>query len=80
MIQLPAESLGRKQNHMDSLRMKPFFMDIVSAGSKRSRTVSAEAIYDGQSQSLQEGKISRLIYTLCEYYVHEQLTVENLTI
>ena len=36
----------------------------VSAGSKRSRTVSAEAKYDGQS--LQEGKISGLVYTLCQ--------------
>ena len=34
----------------------------VSAGSKRSRTVSAEAKYDGES--LQEAKISGLLYTL----------------
>ena len=34
----------------------------VSAGSKRSRTVSAETKYDGQS--LQETKISGLVYTL----------------
>ena len=34
----------------------------VSAGSKRSRTVSAEAKYDGQS--LQEAKIGGLVYTL----------------
>ena len=35
---------------------------VVSAGSKSSRTVSAEAKYDGQS--LQEAKISGLVYTL----------------
>ena len=34
-----------------------------SAESKRSRTVSAEAKYDGQSP--QEAKISSLVYTLC---------------
>ena len=27
MILLPAETLGRKQNHADSLSRKPFFMD-----------------------------------------------------
>ena len=36
---------------------------VVSAGSKRSRTVSVEAKYDGQSP--QEAKTSRLVYTLC---------------
>ena len=36
---------------------------VVSAGSKRSRTVSAEAKYD--EQSLQEVKIITLVYTLC---------------
>ena len=36
---------------------------VVSAGSKRSRTVSVEANYDGQSR--QEAKISGLVYTLC---------------
>ena len=40
-----------------------FSWTVVSAGSKRSRTVSADAKYDGQS--LQEAKISRLDYTLC---------------
>ena len=35
----------------------------VLAGSKRSRTASAEAKYHGQS--LQEAKISKLVYTLC---------------
>ena len=66
MIQLPAE-FGRKQNHTDSFFRKPFSGShfswiVVSAGSKRSRTVSAEAEYD--EQSLQEAKISRLVYTL----------------
>ena len=27
MIKLPAESLGRKQNHTDSLCRKPFYVD-----------------------------------------------------
>ena len=35
----------------------------VSVGSKRSRTVSAEANYDGRS--LQEALIGGLVYTLC---------------
>ena len=39
-----------------------FSWTVVSAGSKRSRTTSAEAKYDGQS--LQEAKISGLVYTL----------------
>ena len=39
-----------------------FSWTIVSAGSKRSRTVSTEAKYDGQS--LQEAKISGLDNTL----------------
>ena len=38
-------------------------VSLVSAGSKRSRTVSAETKYDGQS--LQEAKISWLVHTLC---------------
>ena len=62
MIMLPAESLGRKQNHTDSLCRKPFFAD-GSLGRKQDFTVWAEAKYDGQS--LQEVKISRLVYTLC---------------
>ena len=73
MILLPAESLGRKQNHTDSLCRKPFFVDgTCSLGmGKKSRTVSAEAKYDGQS--LQEAKISGLVYTLCSYKVKEPL-------
>ena len=62
MILLSAESLGRKQNHTDNLCRKPFFVDGSPAGSKRSRTVSAEAKYDGQS--LHEAKISVPVYTL----------------
>ena len=45
---------------------------VVSAGSKRSRTVSAEAKYDGQS--LQEAKISGLVYTLCLYCKRNNFT------
>ena len=59
MILLPAERLGRKQNHTDSLCRKPFFMD-GSLG--RKQEVAAEAKYEGQS--LQEAKISGLVYTL----------------
>ena len=63
VILLPAETLIRKLNHTDSLCRKLFSKHKVSAGSKRSRTVSAEAKYDGQS--LQEAKIGGLVYTLC---------------
>ena len=55
MIKPPAESLGRKQNHNEVAAGSQFSWTAVSAGSKRSRTVSAEAKYDGQS--LQETKI-----------------------
>ena len=62
MILLPAESLGRKQTCMDRLCRNPFFVD-GSLGSKQEITeVSVEAKYDGQS--LQEAKISGLVYTL----------------
>ena len=44
-----------------------FSWTVVSAGSRRSRTVSAEAKYDGQS--LQEANISGLVYTLCTYRI-----------
>ena len=46
MIQLPAKSLSRKQNHTDSLCRKPFFVD-GSLGRKQKNTVSAEVKYDG---------------------------------
>ena len=46
---------------------------IASAGSKRSRTVSAEAKYDGQS--LQEAKISGLVYTLCTWSPNQSQNV-----
>ena len=42
------------------------------AGSKRSRTVLAETKYDGQS--LQEVKISGLVYILC---VHLSFNISN---
>ena len=49
---------------MDGLCRNPFFLwMVVSAGSKRSRTVLAGAKYEGQS--LQEAKISGFVYTLC---------------
>ena len=47
---------------MDSLCRKPFFVD-GSLGRKQEITVSTEAKYD--RQSLQEAKISGLVYTLC---------------
>ena len=46
VIQLPAKSLSRKQNHTDSLCRKPFFVD-GSLGRKQKNTVSAEVKYDG---------------------------------
>ena len=55
VILLPAESLGRKLNHTVSAGSY-FPSTTVSAGSKRSWTVSAEAKYDGQS--LQEAKMA----------------------
>ena len=45
---LPAETLGRKLNHTDSLCRKLFTKHNIPAGSKKSRTVSAEAKYGGQ--------------------------------
>ena len=62
VILLPAEILDRKQNHTDSLCRNLLPSTTVLAGSKRSRTVSAEAKNDGQSQ--QEAKSSGLVYTL----------------
>ena len=42
--------LSRKQNHADSPGRKLFFSQlVVSAGSKRLRTVSVESRYEGQS-------------------------------
>ena len=84
VILLPAETLGRKLIHTkhNSLGRKQEVTDsltrtvsagsylpstTVLAGSKRSLTVSAEAKYDGQS--LQEAKISGLVYTLWISYV-----------
>ena len=62
VILLPAEMLSRKLNHTVSAGSY-FPSRSVSAGSKRSLTVSTEAKYDGQS--LQGAKISGLVYTLC---------------
>ena len=50
MILLLVKTLSRKQNHADSLRRKPFLLTVVLEGSKRSKTVLAEAKYDGQSE------------------------------
>ena len=67
MILLPAESLLPRVSAGSRITRTVsagslFSCTAVSAGSKRSRTVSAEARYDGQS--LQEAKISGLVYTL----------------
>ena len=60
---LPGVTLGRKLNHSDSLSAGSYLPSTtVLAGSKRSRTVSAEARYD--RQSLQEEKISGLVNTV----------------
>ena len=48
MILFPAETLCRKLNHTDSLCRKLLPSTTVWAGSKSSRTVSAEAKYDRQ--------------------------------
>ena len=63
MILLPAKSFRRKQNYVNSLSWKQFSRTEVLEGSKRSRTVSSEAKYDGQSR--QEAKNGGLVYTLC---------------
>ena len=52
-----------------------FSWTVVSAGSKRSRTVSAEAKYDGQS--LQEAKICGLVYTLYNWLLWEQIIFKS---
>ena len=62
MILLPAESLEGSRITWTVSAGRHFLWTVVLAGSKRSRAVLAEAIYDGQS--LQEAKISGLDYTL----------------
>ena len=42
MILLPAENLGRKQNHVDSLSRKPFFMHRSLCGEARDRGPSRQ--------------------------------------
>ena len=56
VILLPAKTLSRKQNHAEVSAGNYLPSTTVSAGSKRSQTVSEEAKYD--EQSLQEAKIS----------------------
>ena len=63
MTVLPAETLGRKQDHTDRLGRKTFIMYNSLDRKQRSQAVLAEAKYDGQSW--QEGKIGGLVYTLC---------------
>ena len=62
VIWLPAKSLGRKQNHTDSLCRKPFFVD----GSLRRKQEFTDSLGGSKCdrQSLQEAKISGLVYTL----------------
>ena len=50
MTVLPAESLGSKQNYMTGSVGIHLSCETLSTGSKRSRIVSAEAKYDGQSR------------------------------
>ena len=52
------------ESHGQSLQEAIYHVQKSLAGSKRSRTISAEAKYDGQS--LQEAKIGRINYTLCQ--------------
>ena len=57
------EGIFQVKSHGQSLQEDIFqAQQEVSAGSKSSQTVSAEAKYD--RQSLQEAKIGRLVYTL----------------
>ena len=63
MILLPVESLSRQEAESHgSLCRKPFFVD--GSLSRKSRTVSAEAKYDGQSLSqdaeIEKGPIFRV--------------------
>ena len=61
----PAESIGRKKNHEDSLCRKPVFAD-GSLGRKQEivdSLGSAEAKKDGQPR--QEAKSGGLVYTAC---------------
>ena len=58
---LPRVSAGSRITRIVSAGSN-FSWTVVSSGSKRSRTVSAKAKYDGQS--LQEARISGLVYTL----------------
>ena len=62
VILLPAETFGRRLNHTDSLCRKLFIKYNGLDRKQDIATVSAEAKYDGQS--LQEAKISGLVYTL----------------
>ena len=58
VILLPAETLGAKLNHAESLQ-EAIYQAQQSRQEARDRELSAEAKYDGQS--LQEAKISGLI-------------------
>ena len=62
MTVLPAETLSRKQDHLDRLGRKTFIMYNSLDRKQRSQAVLVEAKYDGQSR--QEGKIGGLVYTL----------------
>ena len=55
------DSRQEAESHGQSLQ-EAIYQAQVSAGGKRSWTVSAEAKYDGQS--LEEAKITGLVYTL----------------
>ena len=66
------------ESHEQSLQEAIFSWTVVSAGSKRSRTVSAEAKYDGQS--LQEAKVSGLVYACKPVNVAIFRTIQVLTL
>ena len=59
MVLLPAETLGRKNNHVDSLGRMPFFK--YSSLGKQQRC-GCQTKYDWQSE--QETKIGGLVYIL----------------
>ena len=73
------ESRQEAESHGQSLQEAIFLWTVVLAGSKRLQTVSAEAKYDGQS--LQEAKLSGLVYTLWStLFIMVSIMMEKLVI
>ena len=64
MILLLAEALCRKHSHADSLGRKPFFANNSIGWKQKTVDSLAGTKYDGPS--VQEAKLGRLAYTLCQ--------------